>query len=248
MTTASDIIQEALESIGAYGSGETMTSADASRGLTILNNMLDEWSNNSLTTYAINEQSVTFTPGDFQYTIGPDPSADVVGPRPLRIIATPGSAYVLDFNGNQYGMDVITQAEWNMRGSRNTDSNFPDVLFYDPQFPLGILNFDPMPNIGYTAYFDSYIQFSEFGGLTGTLSLPPGYEIAIKRNVALEFLPFWGTGGLDQRAMDRLERSAARTLASVKRTNIRLKTSNFDPEILSKAPGIYNIYNDSYRR
>lgn len=248
MTTAQDIIQESLESIGLYAPGETATFPDLSRGLKLLNNMLDEWSNNSLTTYAIIEQSLTYTPGQFQYTIGPDPTAYVNGPRPLRVIATPGSCYTLDTSGNQYGMDVITIAEWNMRGSRNTNSNFPDVLFYDPQFPLGILNFDPIPNIGYQVFFDSYIQFSEFNSLTATLNLPPGYEIAIKRNLAIECIPFWGTAGLDDRALQLLLKSAARTLASVKRTNVRLNKVVFDPEILSKAPGIYNIFNDSWRR
>ena len=246
MATAQDIIQDSLEKLGVYGPGETANDADFSRMLSLLDDMLDSWSNNSLACYTILQQSMQYIPNQFSYTIGP--GGYVNGTRPLRILDVPGSVYTLDFNGNQYGMDVITQTEWNMRGSRNTNSNFPDVLFYDPQFPLGVLNFDPIPNIGYSVYFSSYLQFTSFAGLTSPLILPPGYKLAITTNLAIEAIPYFGVANLSQIEMGALEKSAFRSLAKVKRNNIRDNKAVYDPEILSRAPGIYNIYNDSYRR
>lgn len=242
MATAQDIIQDAFEKLGLYAPGETINAADGARGLTVLNDMMDSWSNESLTCFAIKEQHVTFTPGVFSYTIGP--GGAVNDTRPLRLIDTPGSCYILDTNGNQYGVDVITQAQWNMRGSRNTNSNFPDVLFYDPQFPLGVLNFDPIPNIGYTAYFDSYLQLSDFTGLTSQIILPPGYKRSITFNLCIDLKPYYSTAVLDPDVREQ----AAISKADIKRTNLRPNTAVFDPEILSRAPGIYNIYNDGYRR
>ena len=246
MATAQDIIQDALEKLCVYGPGETMSDADASRGLALLDDMLDSWSNDSLACYTILQQSLVFVPGQFDYTIGP--GGFVNSTRPLKIIDQPGSAYVLDGQGNQYQMDVITQMDWNLRGSRNTNSNFPDVLFYDPQYPLGVLNFDPIPNIGYTAYFSSYFQFTREAGLTSPIILPPGYKLAIATNLAIEMIPYYGVTNLSEREMNTLERSAYRSLARVKRTNIRPSVAKYDPEILSKAPGIYSIQTDSYRR
>jgi hypothetical protein len=242
MTTALDLITDAFEKLGVYAPGEQINAADTARGLSSLNQMMDSWSNENLACYAILEQSLVFIPGEFQYTIGP--GGYVNGPRPLSIISTAGSAYILDNNGNQYGMDVITRAQWNERGSRNTNSNFPDVLFYDPQFPLGYLNFDPIPNIGYTCYFDSYLQLTDFSNSVSPLSLPPGYQLAITSNLAVALKPYYVAAQLDPVVMQE----AMNSKANVKRQNIRNNVSVYDPEILSRAPGIYNIYTDSYRR
>lgn len=242
MATALDLIQDALEKLGEYAPGEPITAADAARGLTVMNDMLDSWSNESLTCFAILEQSVVFTPGVFQYTIGP--GGMVNGTRPISLISSPGSCYILDENGNQYGVDVITQSMWNSRGSRNTNSNFPDVVFYDPQFPLGILNFDPIPNIGYTAYFDSYLQISEFAVLTTPLRLPPGYKLAVTSNLAVSLKPYFKSAQIDPLIM----KEAMDSKAAIKRANIRQNIVRYDPEIMARAPGTYNIYTDSYRR
>lgn len=242
MATALDLIQDALEMLGEYAPGEPITAADAARGLSVMNDMLDSWSNESLTCFAILEQSLVFTPGLFSYTIGP--GGAVNGTRPISLISGPGSCYILDSNGNQYGVDVITREAWNSRGSRNTNSNFPDVVFYDPQFPLGILNFDPIPNIGYTAYFDSYLQVSDFASLTTPLTLPPGYKLAVTSNLAVMLKPYFKASQIDPLVMQ----NAVNSKATIKRANIRQNTARYDPEILARAPGIYNIYVDGYRR
>lgn len=244
METAEGCIQESLEMLGVYAPGETMTAADSSRGLTVLNDMLDSWSNESLSCFAVAQQSLTLVPGQPSYTIGTSGGANVPLTRPIRLRSGPGAAYIQDNNQNIYGVDVITQAQWNLRGSRNTNSNFPDVLFYDPQFPLGILNFDPIPNIGYTAYFDSFLQLSDFATLTTQVSLPPGYVLAIKANLAVALQPYFATSQLSPIVVAR----AADSKANIKRSNIRLDPSVYDPEITARAPGIYNIYTDSYRR
>lgn len=244
MATAQDLIQDAFEKINVYAPGETINAADSSRGLSVLNDMLDSWSNESLSCYAITEQTLTYVPGQFAYTIGTSGGANVPLTRPIRLIANAGSAYTLDSNQNQYPMDVITREQWNQRGSRNTNSNFPDVLFYDPQFPLGILNFDPIPNIGYTAFWDSYLQLSDFAGLTTAVSLPPGYRLAIVDNLGIALSIYYADG----KVPPPLVASARESKANVKRSNSRFNVSGVDPELQARAPGIYNIQNDSYRR
>lgn len=242
MITARDIIKEAFEQNGTYAPTEEMGAGDAARGLSILNQMMDSWSNETLTCYAINEQTVTLVPGQYAYTIGP--GGNVNGTRPLSIITTAGSAYILDPYGNQYPVEVITQERWNQRGSRNTNSNFPDVLFYDPQFPLGILNFDPIPNIGYVAHFDSYLALTEFANLDTPLVLPPGYQLAIRSNLTIKLHAFYPNGALDPGVVIE----ALESKANIKRTNIRLNVAAYDPEIVSRSKGRYSIYSDTNRR
>src|SRR6202522_1356666 len=179
MATALDLITDALEILGVYSPGEAISAADSSRMLSNLNDMLDGWSNLTWSCYAYLTTSFTLVPGQQKYTIGS--GGNINSARPLKIFDAPGTAYVLDFNGNNYPVDVVDQQQWNLYGNTSSliTSDFPDTLFYDPQFPLGIINVYPWPTIGYTMSFISYLQLGDFSSLATALSLPPGYKRAI---------------------------------------------------------------------
>lgn len=239
MATAQSLIQTALEQLGVYAPGETLGDADAERGLQLLNAMLDSWSNESLACYAIQEYQLPLVVGQSQYTVGP--GGNLNAQRPLKIIEGPVSAYIKDQNQNRYPVEVIPQDRWNMIGLLTNTSNIPDTLFYDPQYPLGIINLFPTPNQGNTLYFDAYLQLAEFGNLTTVMSLPPGYEAAIFSNLAVWMKPFFRDAQLDPDVREM----ASKTLASVKRMNMRQNIANYDAEIVSRATPTYNIYRDS---
>lgn len=244
MTTAKDLIQDALERLGVYAPGETISDADAERGLNVLNDMMDSWSNESLTCYAIKEQSGTLVVGKNSYTVGT--GGDFAVDRPLKILDGPGTAYILDTNSFKYPVQVVQRDTWNrIASSANTSvtSNIPDTMFYDPQYPLGIINLFPTPNITYTLYWDSYAPFSDFSSLTAVMSLPPGYKLAIESNLALEISPYFKPDTWSPPPL--LLRTARLSKANVKRTNSRLNVAVFDPEIVARSSYIYNIYNDS---
>lgn len=238
MTTARDIVQDALEMLGVYAAGETMTDADAERGLTRLNNMMDSWSNESLSCYQILEQSGAMQVGVASYSIGTGGTFNMT--RPLRISDAPGSAYLQDTNGNNYPVKVVPRDYWNLIGSRIVTSNVPDTLFYDPQYPLGIINVFPVPTINWTLFWDSFLQLTDFANLSATLSLPPGYELAIKTNLALHLKPYFSVANIDPLVIEQARESKA----NIKRTNLRPETAKYDPEIVARAQGSYNIYSD----
>lgn len=239
MATAQSLIQTALELLGVYASGEVMSAADSSRGLQVLNAMMDSWSNDSLFCYAIQETSFPLVVGQAQYTLGPGGQIDA--PRPLKIITGPGAAYIQDTNLNNYPVEVIPRDKWNMIGLRTNTSNIPDTMFYDPQFPLGIINIFPVPLITYTVFFDAYLQLSDFADLTTTMTLPSGYEAAIYSNLAIWMKPFFKDAQIDPIILEL----ASQTKGSIKRTNIRENVAIYDPEIVSRASPTYNIYRDS---
>ncbi len=238
MATAQDIIQAALEELGVYAPGETMTNADASRGLWVLNAMLDSWSNESLFCYAIKETSFPLVVGQQQYTIGP--GGQINATRPLRVIEGPGAAYITDQNNNIYPVGVIPQDQWNLIGLRTNTSDIPDTMFYDPQFPLGIINIFPVPLMTYTFTFDAYLQLSDFTGLTTALTLPPGYQDAIQHNLAIRLKPFFRDAQIDPLIVEL----ASQTKAAIKRNNLRTNVAVYDAEMISRATPTYNIYRD----
>lgn len=243
MATALDMITQSLRKMGVYAPGETISDADAEQGLTTLNDMMDMWSNESLMCYAIIEQSGALTPGQYSYTVGPGGDFDMT--RPLKLIVGPGAAYMLDSTGEKYDLEVVAQDQWNLIGQlQNIDSNIPNTLFYDPQFPLGILNFYPTPNVSITAYWDSYLQLSEFANLIAPLNLPPGYKKAIQDNLLLELVPFFKEDGFQ--APQLWIQQAATSKGIIKRTNLRPQNAYYDPEITSRAQGTWNIYTSDW--
>lgn len=128
-----------------------------------------------------------------------------------------------------------------MIGLLTNTSNIPDTIFYDPQYPLGIINVFPTPNVSNTLYFDAYLQLTDFSSLTVSMILPPGYEAAIYSNLSMWMAPFFK----DAQPSPVVSALADRTLASIKRTNMRENLSNYDAEIVSRATPTYNIYRDS---
>lgn len=238
MTTALDLIQDSLEMLGVYGPGDAISAADSARSLTVLNDMLDSWSNESLICFAWLQQSFPLAVNITQYTCGPGGSISAI--RPLRVSDSAGSAYLLDQNNNKYLMEVVDQLTFNLRTTAAVNSNLPDTLFYDPQFPLGIVNIWPTPSQVYQCYFFSYLQLGDFPALTTAVSLPPGYNLAIKTNLAIALKPYFTSAQLDPVVVKR----AADSLGNVKRNNNRTQRSVFEPEIIARGQSTYNIRSD----
>lgn len=240
MTKFIDIATDAFRKIGSYAPGETIDDADAEQALTTANDMLDSWSNESLSCFAILTQSVQLQPGVGQYSIGP--GGAVNSTRPLRLIMGPGAAYTMDTNGNRYGMEVVPEDKWNLNTSNtDVDANVPIYLWYDPQDPLGFLNFWPIPNIGWTAFWTSYLQLTDFISISSAFVFPPGYKKAIQDCLAVELWPYYFKGEVPQVLIELAQKSKG----NIKRTNIREIVAIYDPELVSRSNSTYNIYTDN---
>lgn len=252
--TAGSMIQDALEMLGIYAPGETVADSDAERCLGVLNKMIDSWSNEALTCVSIYDQAIPLQVNKASYTIGTQfgvgefligtsgigSSPDINLPRPLKLLDGPGTAYIVDTNNNRYDVDVVPRDKWNLIGSPDANTNIPSIVFYDPQFPLGVINVFPVPNVSYILHINSYLQLAEFPTLSATLQLPPGYEEAIVSNLAVRCKPYFKDAQLDPIIVDLAKISKA----NVKRTNMRVNEAVYDPEIISRASYTYNIYSD----
>ena len=71
MTMPIDIISRALKDIGALAAGETPTPEASQDAFDMLNDMLDQWSNEGMMVYYKTEMIFTTTNNQTQYTIGP---------------------------------------------------------------------------------------------------------------------------------------------------------------------------------
>lgn len=239
--TALDIVTRAMRAIQALGSGEVPSANEATDGLIALNAMLDSWSNDGLASYRSVENSFPLTVGTSSYTVGSGGTVNVV--RPLDIT----QAYIQDTGGNNYDMTILPRDKWNQIGNRSSTitSQIPSVLFYDPQFPLGVINVFPTPLIAYTCFFDGTLDQTTFSALTTLLAMPAGYERAYVSNLAMEMVLLGFETTLDQKQLAMLADVASKSLASIKSTNITEQVSDYDPALVSRAKSTYNIYRDS---
>jgi hypothetical protein len=71
MTVPYDIISRALKDIGALEAGETPTSEAAQDAFDMLNDLVDQWSNEDMMVFYKSEIVFPITSGQTQYTIGP---------------------------------------------------------------------------------------------------------------------------------------------------------------------------------
>jgi hypothetical protein len=69
-TTANDLIIGSLRFINQYAPGESLAASDAQDALATLNDLLESLSTDQASVYASNENVFTYTPGQYQYTIG----------------------------------------------------------------------------------------------------------------------------------------------------------------------------------
>jgi len=71
MTQPIDIITRAMKDIGAIASAEVPSANEAQDALDMLNDMIDQWSNEDMMVFYKTEIVFPITPGQTQYTIGP---------------------------------------------------------------------------------------------------------------------------------------------------------------------------------
>lgn len=244
MATALDVITDAFAMLGVFEQGATIPSGDQAQGLQVLNDMLDSWSTESLSTFCILEVNFPVVANQQSYTIGPA-GANITATRPIGILEDPGTVFVRDSNNIDYPLEVYPRDKWNVIGDKFVTGNIPEVLFYDPQFPLGVINLWPIPNLGgYTLFFDAYQQLGGFASTATAFAFPPGYKRAVGTNLAIALKPYYADGALDP----VIVKEAAETKGNIKRSNRRDVFSDTDPALVANSSQFYNIYSDNYGR
>lgn len=229
MTTASDIINRSLRMFSAIGSGKSATASEASDALNILNAMIDSWSIDRLSIYQILEETFTWASGQTSRTIGP--GGNFVTVRPNRIEG--GFSRI---NNVDYIFRIIDKDQYDSIAVKNTQSTYPNVMFYDPVVTTGVLYAYPVPNVSLEVHLKSWKQIQSFTALTDTLTLPPGYQRAIEYNLAVELQ----TEYPDLPLLDSVRQKATESLAAIKTLNTPTLISN-----LGLGKGLrYNIYSD----
>lgn len=242
MTTVSEVLTDAAQGLGFLGVGETLSAAFANRGLSTFNKMLDSWAGENLASYANLETTFPLVVGTSQYTIGSGGTVNATRPDNIN------QAFITDSNNLRYPLNVIPQDKWNGIGDLTITSQIPTTLFYNPQYPLGVINIFPVPLLNYNVTINSILQQNTFSSLAQTVSMPPGYLRAYTTNLSLEMISAGFPNMLNTQGLARLYENASEAKANIKRKNQKEVIANYDGAIVAHGYASYNVYSDSQPR
>lgn len=170
MTTARDLIADALGDIGVLDPNETMTAEQAQHGLRTLNRVIDSWNARRLHVYAVRDVVATFAGGSA--TIGPGGTIDT--PHPLRL--EPGCYYVK--SGISYPLPLWSREDYNARVLKAQAGEYPQGIYYDRAIP-GMVYVWPVPSAPIEYHLQVLLPLADFADLDTDYALPAGYQDAL---------------------------------------------------------------------
>lgn len=233
-STARKIITAALKDIRVIGAGDTVNDDDAEDALYQLNNMLDSWWNERLAVYSIRSDSGTWTGAATSVTVGTGGTINIS--RPAKV-----TNVIFTFNSIDYPVKrMMSREEYDAIPYKVAQASFPDYVFYDPAYPLGVMYGYPVPASALAVAIESWQQIQSFASLAATISLPPGYERAIQKNLAIELSPSYGPSAAPS---VELKAAAAQSKAAIKAVNQVKLVASTDAALVDRQRP-WNIYAD----
>lgn len=237
ITTVDGIIRSALSKVLVNNAQDTVSAADTQLAFDALGVLIDALGIERLACYALTTTTHALTGGTGSYTIGTGGAFNV--DRPARI----QNAFVRVASGSNnvdYTVEIIPQSQWDSIRVKDI-AGIPRKLFYDSQYPLGIINLYPAPLLSsYTLYLNSYLPIANYTSTTDAIDLPPDYARMLIYNLAVEIAPDFGVNP-DPMVM-KIANESKRTL---KRINTPDPVAVVDPAVASQR-GAWNIVTGGY--
>jgi hypothetical protein len=156
------------------------TSTQRTEALILLNSMISSWYAESLSVPYSTAEELTLVIGQGTYTIGTGGSFNTA--VPIKII----DAYIRDSDSADHSVDIsMNRWEYDAIGDK-TATGRPTRLYYDPQYPLGKIYFNLLPEDAETLHLITEKHLASFTSLSAEItSLPAFYEEALIYNLAV---------------------------------------------------------------
>jgi hypothetical protein len=236
-TTARALISSTLRLLGVLASTEPPAAEEASDALQTLNQLVDSWSNERLTVYAIARLDVPLIVGQALYTWGV-PGGMIAHPRPLQV---EGAVLSLAGQDLEWPLTAYSQADYTALAQKQLSNVYPQLWQYTPTYPLGELRLWPVPQEAHTLGVFPWVPLPRFASLDTAITFPPGYERALRYGLALDLAPEYG-----REASTALVGAFAQALSAIKRTNTIVPTLGLDPAFSGRQAGEWDASSGQY--
>lgn len=218
--TGNGLSYQVLRDLGVIHSGFTPSAAHYADLLALLNQMLESWSLERLMVYSIARAEHALTAAQSNYTLGPS-GADFTAARPYRVDK---AGYINFSGGDEEPLEILSLSDWQIQ---------KPGLYVNMDFPLIDLKLRPAPIAGQTLVLYTWEALAAFADGTTAYTFPPGYELALRKGLAVEAIPMmemYVKVATPQK--ERLERDAVRAKAAIKRINQTPESLRCDPAMV----------------
>lgn len=237
------LISGAARLIGVLAEGESLSAQGANDALNSLNDLLDSWSNESLIAFPLLREVFALATIGLQetYTWGsPGDNFTSIRPQNVRkaIIQLTGSTPSIELP-----MQIMNADEYAAITLKPLPSNFPLYCYIDDAYPRRNVNVWPVPTDSTNSLvFYSTKPLLDISTLSQMLSLPPGYQRALRYALAIELASEYG-----KTPSEVVVAIAEQSKAAIKRNNTKPIYLRMDSALSGKA-AVYNWKTDGYDR
>lgn len=232
MATVQDIVESAFSKIKIRAVGQTMSAADLAHGLQAFIDMIEAWALEDLTIYSNSKENFPLVVGDADYSIGSSGNFNTV--RPQVILP---NTFIRDSSGSDHPVIPITMKKYAEISDKSLTGR-PYQIAYNPTFPLGMIYLFYTPDSVESIYLESLKTIGTYTTLNDTITLPPGYKIALVCNLGIHLSPDYG-----KKVSDELGSLAKSTKYNIKRRNIVVGPTKLEVGRLTNSRLSNNILN-----
>ena len=176
--TAAQLVRSALRLLEVIGAGGEESAEEAADGLAVLQALLASWTAEELSIFAHNTQTVSLVVSDAEYTLGS---------RPQKIL----SAELLS-GGMTFPVEVCGPARWAQVPDKAAVSSQTRAVICDYGFPTAVVKVAPIPAGSATLSLHCTTDLATLASGAATFSMPPGYERAVRFNLAVDLAAEFG--------------------------------------------------------
>lgn len=228
-TTALQLIEDALGLTNAVGVDQTLTTDEVSDSLRVFNDILEDWSTQSLAVYSTVTQQFSTVATQASYTIGIGGNWNTT--RPVRI----NPPIACTYQGVDFVVTDMSQADYDTIGFKTQPNIVPMWYLYVNSFPLGTITFWPVPSQIVTMTLDIDNVLSAVSNAATQISFPPGYAKAFKYCLGVELAPVFGKKISNYPDVLGIYKQS---FANIKRANNKPQELSYDPALLGgRSPG-----------
>lgn len=208
MSTARDIVKDALRKIHVLGTGSSLDATEANDALSVLNDMLATISAEGGYIYQEDKETFNLVSGQGVYTIAS--GGDFNTTAPLDIKAAFTTVGEID-----YPLEKYDEKEYALITQKNITGYSGGIYYYDQNFPTAKIYLYPVPTTGtITLYTRKYL--TQFTDLDTAYAFPDYYRTMLVYNLAEWIAPEY-----EREASASVKRIAKRSRNAVTAQNKR---------------------------
>ncbi len=188
MSLVSDLLQQAFLDLDEIRVGRLIAPLEQAESFARLNQLLSQWSTEQLSVFTIVHQGLTLTAGTADYTLGTGGTL-VTTSRPVRVTGALSVSGAFRSPVEVMGFDAF-DADPRVVNGRGKATVLAKLLAADQAYPSLALRVHPTPAPAPgTLFIDYWTALAAFATVGDTIALPPGYEKALRWNLALDLYP-----------------------------------------------------------